>query len=121
MSAPESNQHDFDERELTEAIANLENSLEAFKERYAQVEQDRARKEQLLQRQQELKQQKKDNPTREPIKTELHCLERELEELEARLESQLFTLSTLKEPFWQAVRFGGMGVIIGWVLKSLAG
>ncbi len=121
MSAPESNQQEFDDQELTEAIANLENSLADFKKRYTQVNQDRERKEQLQQRQQELKQQQKNNPTREPIKTELHYLEQELEELEVRLESQLFTLSTLKEPFWQAVRFGGIGVIIGWVLKSCSG
>jgi predicted RNase H-like nuclease (RuvC/YqgF family) len=120
MSVPESNQHEFDERELREAIATLETSLEALKERYHQVKRDRAKKEQLQQRQEELKQQQRDNPAREPIKTELHYLEQELEELEVRLESQLFTLSTLKEPFWQAVRFGGIGVIIGWMLKACA-
>ena len=33
--------------------------------------------------------------------------------------SVIFTKSGLKDLFWQVVRFGGLGVIIGWLLKSV--
>jgi len=33
----------------------------------------------------------------------------------------LFSWDTLKRPFWQAIRFGSVGVIIGWLLKSWVG
>jgi hypothetical protein len=35
-----------------------------------------------------------------------------LEQLEADLESRLLSWSSLREPFWQIVRFGGLGVVI---------
>lgn len=63
----------------------------------------------------------------EPIshKDELHRQLQEisdrLEQLEADLESRLLSWSNLREPFWQIVRFGGIGVIIGVILKSCAG
>jgi chromosome segregation ATPase len=63
----------------------------------------------------------------EPIshKDELHRQLQEisdrLEQLEADLESRLLSWSSLREPFWQIVRFGGIGVIIGVILKSCAG
>ena len=44
-----------------------------------------------------------------------------LEQIEADLESRLLTWSSLREPFWQIVRFGGLGVVIGVILKSCAG
>ncbi len=44
-----------------------------------------------------------------------------LEQLEADLESRLLSWSSLREPFWQIVRFGGLGVVIGVILKSCAG
>lgn len=44
-----------------------------------------------------------------------------LEQLEADLESRLLSWSSLREPFWQIVRFGGIGVVIGVILKSCAG
>lgn len=120
MSVTESNQKEFNPQQFEEAIANVENSLENLKQRYNQVKEDQAKQEQLLQRQQELKELQKDNVNREPLKTELHYIEKELEELEVKLESNLFRWSSLSEPFWQAVRFGGVGVILGWILKSCA-
>lgn len=121
MSDPEANFPEFDEQKFQEAIANLEESWQSFKQRYNQVTEDEAKKEELQQRKQELKLQQKDNSNREPLKTELHYIEKQLEELEVRLESHLFRWTALSEPFWQAVRFGGMGVVLGWILKSCAG
>jgi uncharacterized protein (DUF3084 family) len=67
---------------------------------------------------QNLKQNRKQTPE---IKAELTRLQKQLETLEINLESHLFSWTTLKRPFWQAVRFGGLGVIIGWLLKSWVG
>jgi hypothetical protein len=48
----------------------------------------------------------------------LNYIQKELAEIELRLESELFKWSDLSEPFWQAVRFMGIGIVIGWILKS---
>jgi predicted RNase H-like nuclease (RuvC/YqgF family) len=87
---------DFD-REL-EAV---ETRFQQFKQRYQQV--------------------RRDGDLRWELRQELQRLQEQLEELELRLESQLFSWRELREPFWQAVRFLGLGVVVGWILKSCAG
>jgi hypothetical protein len=62
-----------------------------------------------------------DGSNRQALQTELKQIKEQLETIELNLESQLFSWGSLKEPFWQAVRFGGLGVVIGWILKSCAG
>ncbi|BAY63834.1 hypothetical protein NIES22_39240 [Calothrix brevissima NIES-22] len=101
--------------EFAQELQEVERSLVSLKERYNQVQSDKEHKAQLQQRRQDLQQSK--NPTSE-IKAELRQIKQQLEVLEINLESQLFSWRTFKKPFWQAVRFGGMGVIIGWILKS---
>ena len=62
----------------------------------------------------------------ERVKTELEALENNLG-LFSRSYLALFggiiicSYSGLKDVFWQVIRFGGLGVIIGWLLKSFAG
>lgn len=114
MSNLQQNQQPDFEQELEE----IETSLRLLKERYAQVQQDQQQKAQWQQELKNLKQNKKQPPE---IKSELKRIEKQLEALELNLESQLFTWSSLKRPFWQAVRFGGLGIIIGWLLKSCTG
>ncbi|MEA5551550.1 hypothetical protein VB713_11255 [Anabaena cylindrica UHCC 0172] len=109
----ENQQPDFEQE-----LAEVETSLQLLKERYAQVQRDQQQKAQWQQELKNLKQNKKQPPE---IKSELKRIEKQLEALELNLESQLFTWSTLKRPFWQSVRFGGLGIIIGWLLKSCAG
>ncbi|MDD1414338.1 hypothetical protein MEN41_06655 [Dolichospermum sp. ST_con] len=106
-------QSDF-ARELEE----VETSLRFLKDRYTQVQKDELQKAQWQQELQNLKQNRKQTPE---IKAELTRLQKQLETLEINLESHLFSWSTLKRPFWQAIRFGGLGVIIGWLLKSWVG
>ncbi|MFM2061953.1 MAG: hypothetical protein RLZZ507_1623 [Cyanobacteriota bacterium] len=114
MTNLEENQQPEFEQELEE----LETALRLLKERYAQVQQDQQQKAQWQQEIKNLKENKNQNPE---IKAELKRLEKELEVLEINLESQLFSWKSLNRPFWQAVRFGGLGVIIGWLLKSSVG
>jgi hypothetical protein len=52
---------------------------------------------------------------------DLKTLQTELDNLDIALESQLISWDSFREIFWQAVRFGGLGVAIGWGLKSWAG
>lgn len=106
------------EPDFAQELEEVERSLLSLKQRYAQVERDRLQKAQWQQHLQELQQNKYQTPE---IKAELKHIQQQLQVLEINLESQLFSWGSLKRPFWQAVRFGGMGVIIGWILKSWAG
>lgn len=107
------------EDELTRSLADVERSLVALKERYAQVQQDRQRQAELQQR---LKQVKREIPKNRSsqLKAELKQIQAQQEAIEVNLESQLFSWGSLKAPFWQAVRFGGLGIVVGWILKSCA-
>jgi len=112
-SAEENQEPDFEQE-----LAEVERSLLSLKERYNQVKSDQQQKAEWQQRHQQLK----DNQHQTPeIKAQLRQIQKQLEVLEINLESRLFSWRSLKKPFWQAVRFGGMGVIIGWILKSCAG
>lgn len=104
------------EQEFEQELLFVERSLEALKERYTQVQRDLSQRIELQQRLKQLRHKKLPE-----MKAELRQIKQQLSMLELNLESQLFSWGSLKEPFWQAVRFGGMGVIIGWILKSFAG
>ena len=95
------------EDELTRSLADVD----------AQVQQDRQRQAELQQR---LKQVKREIPKNRSsqLKAELKQIQAQLEAIEVNLESQLFSWGSLKAPFWQAVRFGGLGIVVGWILKS---
>ncbi len=106
-----------DEVDFAQALAEVEGELQALKERYAQVQQDTQLQVELLQRQKQAKNEL--SQTRNPqLREELRKIKEQLEVIELNLESQLFSWSSLKEPFWQAIRFGGLGIVIGWLLKS---
>ena len=106
-----------EEPDLNQAIATVEESLKQLKQRYHQVQRDLKRREQLRELKQELKQQAKANNTENIIRAELKHIEQEIANLELNLESRLWNWKELQEPFWQAVRFTGLGIIIGWVLR----
>ena len=48
------------------------------------------------------------------LAAELEKIEKELNEVDVRLESQLIPSGFLKDYFWQTVRFVGLGMAIGW-------
>ena len=52
---------------------------------------------------------------------ELAQLQDRLEALKVTLESQLLSWKEMQEPFWQIVRFVGLGLVIGWFLHSWLG
>lgn len=104
-----------EELSFDQELESVEQSFQALKGRYAQVQQDQQIRLQIQQRQDELKQQFRRSPSPE-LKAELKRIQDRLDELEINLESRLFSWESLKEPFWQIIRFGGLGVVIGWVL-----
>lgn len=103
------------------AIATVEVSLQALKQRHRQIKRDTQRHAELTEQQDRLKKQLRRTVTPQSsaqLQTELQQIAQEIEELEIRLETTLVSWETLREPFWQAVRYGGLGLVIGWMLKS---
>ncbi len=107
-------------REFSLSLREVERSLIALKERYTQVQHDLRRQAQLRQRFDQVNKELRKTQVPITLKVELRRIKEQLEALEINLESQLFSWDSLKEPFWQAVRFGGLGVVVGWILKSCA-
>jgi len=109
-----------EERELEQALESAERTLADLQERVAQIRRDRQRKVELKNRIDEVIPELRRQRSQQ-LKKELKRLQDELDTVELNLESHLFTWGSLKEPFWQAVRFGGLGIVLGWLLKSCAG
>ncbi|MFB8795960.1 MAG: DUF2203 domain-containing protein [Microcoleus sp.] len=109
-----------DEREFVQALETVERSLAAVKERYTQIQVDRQRQAELGNLREDVRKSVRQNPLPQ-LKQELRQIEQELAAIELNLESSLFSWGSIKQPFWQAVRFGGLGILLGWILKSYAG
>ncbi len=129
----EPNQPDTGEDEFEQALLGVERNLQSLKGRYEQVQRDLQRQAQLQQRLKQLKQEWRSTQLPQ-MQGELRQIEAQLKELEVNLESRLLSDSNLLtlfwqawrggiigEAFWQAVRFGGLGVTVGWILRSCAG
>jgi chromosome segregation ATPase len=86
-----------------QSLIDLEESVSSLKQRYTQVKEGQQQKQDLQERLGQLQ-------------TELKQIKQQLALLEVELESRLLSWLTVKEPFWQAVRFGGLGFAIGWGL-----
>lgn len=108
------------ETKLAQALAEVEHNLSSLKERYSQVQYYQKRKVELQHRLEEVRPEVGRQKTHK-LEEELQLIRTELETIELNLESSLFRFDTIKKPFWQAVRFGGLGVVIGWLLKSCSG
>lgn len=52
---------------------------------------------------------------------EIQQLEQQVTDLEVALVDHLQLWHHLREPFWQAVRFGGLGIVLGWLLRGWVG
>lgn len=117
----EPNQPDTDADEFEQALSEVEQSLQSLRERYTQVKRDRASRTELQHRREQVRKELRQTSNRQALQNDLKQIKDQLETLELNLESQLFSWGSLKEPFWQAVRFGGLGIVVGWILKSCAG
>ncbi|VXD22975.1 conserved hypothetical protein [Planktothrix serta PCC 8927] len=118
---PSTNNSDQDgNQDIEQELAEVEQSLIDLKARLAQIQRDEQRQIELKNRIDEVIPQIRQTKSQQ-LKDELNQLKTQLETLEFNLESRLVTWGSFKEPFWQAVRFGGLGIVIGWVLKSCSG
>lgn len=61
------------------------------------------------------------NPLQDSLHKQLQEISDRLEQIEVELESRLISWSSFRETFWQIVRFVGIGIIIGVILRSCAG
>jgi predicted RNase H-like nuclease (RuvC/YqgF family) len=97
--------------ELERDIDELEQSISALKHRYASIQVAQQEQVVLQRDRNELKQKGNKHPE---VRHELKMIQSRLEELETILESQLWKW----DPFWDVVRFMGLGIAIGWGLCS---
>ena len=118
--APVNQDSEVSDMELARALAEIERNLAAVKERYSQVQYYQKRKVELQHRLEEVRPEVRRQKTHK-LREELQQIQTELETIELNLESSLFGWTSIKEPFWQALRFGGLGIVIGWLLKSCTG
>ncbi len=116
-AAEQSDEPRIDWAELDPVMEALREKFHAFDKRYAQVRGSDRRRDELEAQQANLQ---LNSPSPE-LKKELEALEQELAQVELSLESELFSWAGLREIFWQAVRFGGLGIVLGWFLKTWAG
>jgi predicted RNase H-like nuclease (RuvC/YqgF family) len=103
------------EAEFEQSLAAVEQSLQNLKDRYQQVKTDQQQQAELQERYDRLKQSLQPANTSE-LQPELRQIQSQIEALELNLESRLISESSLREIFWQVVRFGGLGLVIGWFL-----
>lgn len=103
--------------EVEAGFAKVQKQLSDLKDRYSQVRRDIRMQGELRAEQVELERQ----PASEAIRAELKDIEQQLAQIEVAIESQLFSWESFREIFWQIVRFVGLGIVMGWVLKSLVG
>ncbi|ACK68022.1 conserved hypothetical protein [Rippkaea orientalis PCC 8801] len=111
------------------ALDETERSLIKLKERYQQIRQAQQRQREIEQSLEEM--QLNDSVPSAQWEEQLQTLQGELQELSMILESRLLSPEENQglllaqvffiEAFWQVVRFGGLGVLLGWLLKTWAG
>ena len=114
MSQPDAPRQPPEELSFEQELAEVERSLAEIKERYIQVQQDQQTQAALQEQKARIQQSLQKTPTPE-LSQQLQQIQERLDDLDIRLESRLFHWSSLKEPFWQIIRFGGLGIIIGWL------
>jgi len=87
-----------------QVFKEVESMLQAIKGRYVQLQTAKQSKAELQQR-------------LDQLQTELHQVKEQLEALEIDLESRL-PRSSYQEYFWQAIRFLGLGFVLGQLLDA---
>ncbi|WP_019498754.1 hypothetical protein [Pseudanabaena sp. PCC 6802] len=111
--------------EVETQIQQLEQALQELKQRLANVRAMQNERARLKEQQHDLRSQLQGSPAspqlKQQLKQDLAQISSQLDLLEVDLESRLISWSSFREPFWQIVRFGGLGVLIGFAIKSCTG
>ena len=103
-----------DPKELVQfetALKETAKDFLALRDRYAEVKQ-------AYQQRTELRAQF--DPATLPA-AERQRLQKQIDTLEETLEGKILAWEMVKEPFWQALRFGGLGLVLGWFLRGWIG
>lgn len=100
--------------EEARSLADLLHQLEGLEARLHQLKSGVSNLLQLQQLQTDL-------PDRDVqvVNQEVIHLQEAADTFELELASRVMSWQHLQEPFWQAVRFGGLGLVIGWFLAWL--
>jgi cytochrome c biogenesis factor len=102
--------------EFDREIAELEQTLADLKHRHTDTQLAAQEQVVLVRQRNELNQKGSNQPQ---VKQELELIRSRLAELDLTLESRLLNEWKLMwEPFWQAVRFGGLGIALGWFIST---
>ncbi len=122
-----------DESDFARELSQTEQTLEQLKRRYHQIRQAQQQQAELQEQGVRIGEEWDKNQLPE-LEQELQRINSQIQELSLILESELLTneelmrlyqaeirAGLLGEVFWQIVRFGGIGVVIGWLLKTWAG
>ncbi len=122
--------------EIESEIQDAEELLSAIKQKFAEAKQIDTERHQLQDQESELKSKLSAKlPTKsnakavnielwqyhQELKSQLQTVQTQLQEIETSIFSEMITLSIFKEPFWQIVRFSGLGFLLGFFLKSCVG
>jgi len=105
-------------------LGDLEASFQSLKERYQQIKQAQAQQSALQRRLEAIEGELQTAQSQLQItelKKEAQQILHQLEALSVNLESRLINWESLREVFWQAVRFAGLGIVVGWLLRSCVG
>lgn len=115
---------DFD-TDFPAALTEAENTLQQIRDRYLEIKTAQAEKAQL---EKKLAAVQTDRSTKAQTEQDLAVLQTELEQIQEQihtlgmtLESQLWKWHDLKEPFWQFIRYFGLGFAAAVVIHKFAG
>ncbi|MFM1842265.1 MAG: hypothetical protein RLZZ490_1001 [Cyanobacteriota bacterium] len=121
------------ESDFALSLAALTQSLQTLQTRYDEVQSHRAKHQQLDEHRADLEA-RWQAEQRPELEQELQQLKDQLTELSLHLESELLTDKQLQkilwdglrqglmgDVFWQIVRFGGLGIVVGWLLRGCQG
>lgn len=115
---------DFD-TEFPAALTEVETTLQQLKDRYQEIKTAQAEKFQLEKKLAALQTNTTATAQAEEslaeIQSELEQVQEQIHSLGITLESQLWKWHDLKEPFWQFIRYFGLGFAAAFVLHKLSG
>ncbi|KAI9134597.1 hypothetical protein [Acaryochloris sp. CCMEE 5410] len=111
--------------EFPAALTEAENTLQQIRDRYLEITTAQAEKAQL---EKKLAAVQTDRSAKAQTEQDLAALQTELEQIQDQiqtlgmtLESQLWKWHDLKEPFWQFIRYFGLGFAAAVVIHKFAG
>lgn len=104
------------------ALTETEKTLQQLRDRYLEIKTAQAEKAQLEQKlskvQTDMAAQAANQQTLADLQTELEQLQGQIQTLGMTLESQLWKWHDLKEPFWQFIRYFGLGFATAFLIQK---